>query len=64
LSCLNLAAVSVSLRDLLFNQHHDRRDLLGRDPPPFPFRPTSHDPEFETLVQPDCPAIVAQSIGK
>ena len=42
----------------------DGRDLFGRDPPPFPFRPTRYHLELETLVQPDCPVIVAQSIGK
>src|ERR1700730_358933 len=53
-----------SLRSLLLDDFHDGRDLIGRDPPPLPFRPTSHDPEFEGLVQPDGPVIVAQSIGK
>src|ERR1700738_4918273 len=39
------------LRSLLLDDFHDGRDLVGRDPPPLPFRPTSHDPEFEVLVQ-------------
>ena len=42
----------------------ESRDLFGRDPPPFPFRPTRYHLELETLVQPDCLVIVAQSIGK
>ena len=49
---------------LLLDDFDDGRDLFGRDPPPFPFRPTRYHLELETLVQPDCPVIVAQSIGK
>src|SRR5580704_13612627 len=49
---------------LLLDDFGDGRDLFGRDPPPFPFRPTRYHLELETLVQPDCPVIVAQSIGK
>jgi hypothetical protein len=61
---LKLFVLFRGLAILLFNQHHDRCDLLGRDPPPFPFRPTRYHLDFETLVQPNSPVIVAQSIGK
>src|ERR1700738_2080389 len=53
-----------SLRSLLLDDFHDGRDLVGRDPPPLPFRPTSHDPEFEGLVQADGQVVVAERIGK
>src|ERR1700731_2510163 len=49
---------------LLLDDFDDGRDLFGRDPPPFPFRPTRYHLDFETLVQPNSPVIVAQSIGK
>src|SRR3984893_11184685 len=50
---LNLVVLLGSLNILLLDQVHHRCDLLGRDPPPLTFRPTSHDPEFEGLVQAD-----------
>ena len=52
------------MSDLLFDQFHDRHDLVSCDPPTLAFGPTSHDFEFEVLMQPDGPVVVAQSIGK
>src|SRR3984893_11590502 len=49
---------------LLVDDFHNGSDLLGRDPPPLPFRPSSHDLEFEVVVQPDGAIIVTQCIGK
>src|SRR6202011_6045426 len=49
---------------LLLEDFDDGRDLFGSDPPPFPFRPTSYDLEFELLMQPDSPIIISQRIGK
>src|ERR1700736_1531329 len=53
-----------SLRSFLLDDFDDGRDLIGRDPPPLPSRPTSHDPEFEGLVQADGQVVVAERIGK
>jgi len=52
------------LDSLPLDDFDDGRDLFGRDPPPFPFRPTRHDLEFEVLMQPNGAIIVAQRIGK
>ena len=49
---------------VLLDDFHNGSDLLGRDPPPLPFRPMGHDLEFEVLVQPDGAVIVIQRIGK
>ena len=52
------------MEQLNYNLLFRRCDLLGRDPPPLTFRPSSYDLELELLMQPDGPVIVAQRISK
>ena len=55
---------SVLFSSLLLDDFHDRHDLVSRDPPTLAFGPTSHDLEFEVLVQADGQVVVAERIGK
>src|SRR3984893_15723698 len=52
------------MEQLNYNLLFRRCDLLGRDPPPLTFRPSSYDLELELLMQPDSPIIISQRIGK
>src|ERR1700730_2868065 len=61
---LNLVVLLGSLNILLLDQVHHRCDLLGRDPPPLTFRPSSHDFELEMLVQATGRPTVPEGSGK